>query len=478
MKPYNHISRNLLLLALAATAAACSKSGHDPEPLPRDNERRGVGFVAQIEGLEATRAGITGEIDELRLQGLGFGVFATRTDGLTYAQALAATKAAPNFMYNQQVYYQLNQWVYEPEKYWPNENQPADDSGATGVNLEHSYVSFFAYAPWVAVDKDSGFPTSGSATSGITRLTAADVYGDPKVSYALAPTADDQVDLLWGKRGKASYAEADGMNNTDPAPVNTDLTKQIVTERVSFLFHHALCCVDVYVRRIFDEVTPSGKKAALEDTHIYVNRLQLRVPADGLRTAADLNLHTGDWTATARNAAPVDFTTTENAIVYDLQGTARPNTDLATVQTMELDNFAAKAGATEELKRLTASYVTLLIPDPTAGITLTPTISYSFVTRDPSLILDLPSSDASALYHRIQHTVTGAPVVIGTEYEEAGVKKYRLEPGKRYILVCSIGVESVQFEVASVQDWDFPLRFEPTVDLLKDKEITHQVDEE
>lgn len=53
-------------------------------------------------------------------------------------------------MYNQSVTYSLGNsvWQYEPIKYWPNDNNPADDQGATGSQA-HSYLSFFAYAPYV-----------------------------------------------------------------------------------------------------------------------------------------------------------------------------------------------------------------------------------------------------------------------------------------------------------------------------------------
>ena len=85
------------------------------------------------------------------LQHTGFGVFARNTGASLFKDDKAAEF---DFMFNQEVTWDnsltenVTQWVYQPTKYWPNDNNPADDEGAIG-SQEHSYVSFYAYAPWV-----------------------------------------------------------------------------------------------------------------------------------------------------------------------------------------------------------------------------------------------------------------------------------------------------------------------------------------
>lgn len=63
-------------------------------------------------------------------------------------------------------------------------------------------------------------------------------------------------------------------------------------------------------------------------------------------------------------------------------------------------------------------------------------------------------------YSRIlHHDVQSEPSTVTI----ASASPVNLEAGKRYTLVCYIGVEHVAFQVVSVEDWDFPLRFAPSV---------------
>ena len=430
-----------------------------------------VTFTASLDDLADTRAGLWDEMTTDRLKEYdaytgsgGFGVFAYYTGNTPWNTAGSTT--TPNFMYNLQVYwdsYTAKNWVYSPQKYWPNENQPADDEGATGVNNAHSYVSFFAYAPYVD-------PTLDLGTDGITALSANTAAGAPTVTYTLSDVPEQQVDLLWGTRGKTSYAQASGETNVADLSagnvVNTDLTKQTTTERVSFAFKHAMASIDVYVQRIYDEISPSGKKPDTDAAKIFVSQLKLTVPADKFCQQGVLDLATGKWSGTELGTQKELFVDAAH-MDANLMGTMQPNTNLTAVQNVELDNFDSKTGCDENLRRLTAlPYATMLIPrNGNTGIPVTPTLTYSFVTKDPSLVLDIPNSTGTANFSRITHEVTGAQVIIGTE---TSTGNYKLLPGYRYILVCYIGVESVQFQVISIEDWDFPMRFTPSIDAFKD----------
>ena len=440
-----------------ALFAACS--GTEPSPKVIAEEVQ-VNMTFSTQEMKETRAGKTGAMADEQLWQSGVGVFAFFTGETTWSTASAT--AAPNFMYNQLVEYDDYEdlWEYEPPKFWPNDNADADDEWATGSKAK-SYLSFFAYAPYVDHTADLG-------TTGITDLSGNTATGGPKVTYTLAPKAEDQVDLLWGTRGKATYLQADGTTSVvdlSTTPMNTDLIKQTTTERVDFLFKHALASVDVYVQRIYDEVTPTGKKPADEDqvSRIYISELKLTVPTDGMYTEGVLDLATGQWTGSSTNSSAFDITIDDTRIRPFLVGSKLDNSHLTEVRNMELDEFSSHSGVNASLTRLTnETYATMLIPvDGNAGITVTPTVTYSFVTQDDALELGLTNTNGTHRFARILHeNITGGNVTIGTEVSPGN---FRLERGKRYILVCYIGVESVQFQVVSVEDWDFPLRFIPTI---------------
>lgn len=444
-----------------------------------------VGFASSLvpDTLSYTRAGRVGAMTEATLQRASFGVFAYHTGSTPWSSYYGASMQAPNFMYNQKVDFSFTQgtWGYTPVKYWPNDNTPADDEGAVG-SLTHSYLSFFAYAPYVALTQNGNrtldaAPTddAGVATpTGITAISGDGVAGTGTtgnlwVSYRLAEDPDKQVDLMYGTRGQKVYQEADGTNNTvaelGASVMNTDLAKQTVGEQVNFLFRHALSTIDIYVQRIYDEVLPTGKTPETEKTRIYVSQLSLAVPAGGMYDSGRFNLITGRWNLSGgtKNATAYTHTSNYDYMAEELRGVTADNSNLSAVQAVELNDFAKKAGVTETATRLyTNAYASLLIPTDAdgstlAGVSLTPTISYNIVTEDDDLLLGLANSDGTHRYARLQNTVTGAPVTIGTY--DSGTGTYRLEAGKRYILVCYIGAEHVSFKQVGVVDWDFPLRF-------------------
>ncbi|MBQ8968409.1 MAG: fimbrillin family protein [Bacteroidaceae bacterium] len=418
-----------------------------------------VAFTSRTMAPTETRTGLTGNMTDTELRSQGFGVMAYYTSSTEWSSVGDGNKR-PNFMYNQWVrYFSDVQWTYEPIKYWPNDNQPADDEDATG-SQEHSFLSFFAYAPYVEVTPDTGIPASGPLTTGITGLSTNAETGNPLVHYTLASQASEQVDLLWGARGQSAYAEADGTSNTESSITNTDLTKQTTTERVSFLFKHALACIDIYVQRIYDEVTYSGKTPDTDAAKIFVSELKLSMAAGATNASGDLDLSTGTWTSVTPNAAAAELVISSDKIATDLRGTTEENSNLTAVRNIELDGFDDKEGVDETRKRLTTTdYATMLIPR-TGGVTVTPSVSYSFVTADPELALNITDSKGTPYSRILHHDVQSEPSTV--TIASAG-PPVRLEGGKRYTLVCYIGVEHVAFEVVSVEDWDFPLRFDPSV---------------
>ena len=84
-------------------------------------------------------------------------------------------------------------------------------------------------------------------------------------------------------------------------------------------------------------------------------------------------------------------------------------------------------------------------------VTLIPTLTYSMVVRDDALLVNYLTDNEGHKYSRILNEVEGNSVTLD------------LKPGKRYTLLIRIGVEHISFELLSVVDWDFPMRFTPNV---------------
>jgi len=215
-----------------------------------------VAFSASVPAF-STRSIVNSTSD---LQTQGFGVFAYYTGSTPWATAAAT--ATPNFMYNQQV--SGSTWTYSPVKYWPNDNQPADDqTPAAQGSQEHSYLSFFAYTPY----NGTGLTLSGSSATGA-----------PTITYTWAKTND----LLYAAPVQDCY-------KTMAAGYGT------VTGRVPFMFRHALAMVDFKVRRKLS-------------TGAVITLSSLDITSDG-NTGGTFNLGSSSWTATTGdNAHPLNYT--------------------------------------------------------------------------------------------------------------------------------------------------------------------------
>ena len=426
-----------------------------------------------------TRAGAIGQIlGNADLQRFGIGTFAYYTGTDSWASAGAST--APNFMYNQYVEYAsigvgVYGWVYNPKKYWPNDvsTGAVDDNGATGSE-NGGKVSFFAYAPYsgnsvTLSDATYTFePSSGrfksstntyydeeAEASNIIKMTSNSTTGVPEVTYKWDADPDNQVDLLWGMRASmTSYDLASGGSDAGSGlkTMNTDLTKQTTDETVDFLFKHALSAIDVYVKRVYDEVTSTGKAPATEDTKIFVSEVKLT--PSSIYEQARLNLGDGSWSGASSGTTPIIFG--ENTFVDKIRGTKSDAMNY--IRVYELDKWnmndangsPVTSGVTEvETQLMQASRQMVVIPQT---LTLTPQITYSFVTKDNTLQLGYLEDSNGNRFNRIVNTVMGD-----------NISNLTLVGGKKYKLVCYIGVEHVTFEITAVEDWDFPIRLETNV---------------
>lgn len=451
-----------LFAALTTMFAACSsnESLDVGQEVVKESSSQdaSVGFDAyQSRGV--TRAGLTGELtlDNLKKsksEGGGFGVFGYYTDNNEYDP-----QSIPNFMYNQLVEWQSDgstsgYWKYDPVKYWPNEygnNASADDQDK---------VSFFAYAPYVEVNPNTGKVTdTDNNKGGIVALSRNSANGDPLVKYIASFNSSEIVDLCWGIKGDdASWALTQGGSQTLPAgmpwlnverpydakaqtvPVSTD------AQRVKFTFLHALSKLNVKID-VDPDITVHDAATDLESgTKVYVRS----VTFSGIATKGSLNLNN----SVANKAEWLDYNgagdleSGETFTVYDGRKDGKEGAANATASNEKQTGLSAQliqteagteTGVTKDLQDLFASGSVYVIP---TGETVEVEIVYDVETEDHNLgtYLSDGKTPGSSIENRIKKTVN-----FGTN---GG-----FESGKAYTLNLHLGMNSVKFD-ADVKAWD------------------------
>ena len=458
------MKRNYIYVTMFAGAmmlAGCSGGGDDagvvttpPDTPAASDGEVAIGFATNMESdfwEEPTRA-TTGVISDLKTVSEGFGVIAYLTDDKKWATAIdgktATTYPVPDFMYDQPVVWNatLNRWGYSPMKYWPNPTNNSADR----------YVSFFAYAPFV--------DRSSMGTTGITDMTKESDHR-PFVVYTI-DEGGSSIDLLWASNADRIDCKRNG---------NGLIYYESTTEKwqaVPLQFKHALSCVDVYVQRVYDEPTFSGKTpGATKTAKVFMRELKLasssNTATNGLFKRGRLDLETGTWDSDGTwSASPSDITYPATAFDDKLAGASVD--DAEEIRNAELEKWAVTGTGVDDRERLLFKAGSIMLIPQTAEITITPTISYSMVTRASSEdLVYSPLTDAAGNhYSRIGNTVTGNDL------------KIKLEAAKRYKLVIRIGVEHVDFIVDSIEDWDFPMRLDTSVTPGGEETIDHKLDED
>lgn len=257
------MKKYLTLIAGALMIAACSNDEATTNEVPNPNGA--IAFTAATENLTSVMTRAEWEIGEDEdLKDKGFGVFGFYTGKVDYENMTVT----PDFMWNQKVVGtgtapDIN-WTYNPVKYWPNE--------------EEDKISFFAYAPYQAVEPNhpEAVTDKDQCIFGMSRNVDK---GDAWVSYRIAehPWGTDllatelepkQIDLLYGIK----YTKV----GTDPATYEAWLDQSHqdykVDEKLKFTFEHALACVG-------DKVTlklSDGLKALLNNySTIRIDKLTM-----------------------------------------------------------------------------------------------------------------------------------------------------------------------------------------------------------
>jgi len=326
--------KKIFLFAAAAFFAACSSDDLAVKEQPQvQSEPGAVAFEAYTQrGI--TRAGWAGSLTTAELQkntaadAQGFGVFGYYTDNNDYEQ-----RATPNFFYNQQVKWNNETgheaWEYEPVKYWPNEY------GDKATSDDADKVTYFAYAPWVAI-----IPTSGKIERlagekdedykareqwGITGMTKNTTQGDPLVKYIASFNTNKSVDLCWGvadnNDGKWATVQNEAMMDiANGTPWLNVQRPASVDQKVKFTFKHATAQMRINIDAIFDEVEQShgSVNPAIPlngKTRIWVRQVTFK----GFALKGTLNLNNDD---NANKPYWLDYNgqnelVAEDVIVYD-----------------------------------------------------------------------------------------------------------------------------------------------------------------
>lgn len=340
--------------------------------------------------LAKTRAGVSGSQTTETLKTNGFGVFAYYTGQNNYV----SNKFIPDFMYNTKVTGTTTSWEYSPVRYWPN--------------TDGDKISFFAYAPYVEVTSNSGTAKDLSGT-GITAISSNNVNETPKVSYTLADTKTQSVDLLWGvKKGTES-------------DLNKDLTRTKANiSGIGFTFKHALAVCDgnglqAKVATDDPKFDPSKTKITIEE---------IKIQSNTIATSGKFDLTTGTWEITKQDGS-MDFDIQKKDI----------NTNFAEPQNSvmnNVDNLSKLSGLTTTAQNvlLDNTKSCYFIPGSTNS-KATITITYWVRTLDPSLFNGCTNVEQT-ITKEIQLPVFAA--------------------NKKYALVLNIGINTVKF-TAEVSDW-------------------------
>jgi len=463
---------------------------------------------------------------DYKLQNAQFGVFGYYSGSTAFGSwsswAAGTTEAnqAPNFMYNQQIVWDAtnNYWKYTPVKYWPNgidaanaENNPSNTATEDNTSYAGEKLSFFAYAPYVAhtttttTTSDDATQTAATVakavttaeTNGIVKMSKNDETADMKVKYQFLSGADENsaVDLLWGLRGQLTYSETDDVDNTKSTlgtDYNVDLTKQIVGDKVKFLFKHALarlggstssstaagpnqiCGVKVvldvdnnsssslsgsdnqnaYLGSNFDisktKVTISQIKIRDKYTYSHESTSSISETTSDFQTYGWFDIMAGKWVTSGTD---VSTTTGSKGVIYDItvpSGSYTLNSKIAepsgysTASTVQGDITSGAWTNTSDVPGVKANEIQNVYGD----------------VNIPALLLIPGTSGTNTLYVTVHYFVRTADENLAnryTEVEQEITNKVTLDnsllnPNKYYTLVMHLGLTSVKFE-AVVADW-------------------------
>lgn len=442
-----------LILCALLMLTACSEA---IDTLPeQQTPAEAVAFTAYLNRTtDNTRGGQTGAIDiaALRRADVGFGVFAFLGDD---DRLYTSGTQMPDFMYNQKVCGKTTDnttWEYSPLKYWPNE------TGSDAVSTNTDRLSFFAYAPYVGVNPETGLLTDAYSdserTTGIVALSSHHHRGDPWVQYVVGYNADALVDLC--------YAEVSSEKTLNQ-------TKHTIGSNVELQFRHALSALNIQVDVDADVVGHSDGETLDNSTCVWVRSVTL----DGLATEGILNLNStaaggARWLALDGSSRIASQPVTihdgrrdgrEGAAEALYEAPIALNPDLVQSGLYSYDNINGLYVGTADHKGVTTTYKNLFTPPTTGtddeklaaplyfiptGDALRITIAYDVETCEPN-ILSTYLADGKQ-HGQVSHNVISKTVQLSGS-------DLIMQPGQRYTLLLHLGLTSAQF-TAEVTPWE------------------------
>lgn len=250
------------------------------------------------------------------------------------------------------------------------------------------------------------------------------------MTYVVAPTPEKSVDLLWGVV-PGTTGETTAWDNVASTKINLDngkpylnLIKPNTTQKVNFLFKHALAKLGLKVVGAFDAVT-GGKK----DANTKITVASVTIEGKGFKKTAVLNLNN-----TTANEPLWEDVKDAGDITLTVSGTNLNSK----IKDSGKDEAQTVDGVTETAQDLLNSDATsaqkafMIIPSSASDKSLKVTIDYYVNTTDASL-----SKGYSRVENKITKTITG----------------FAPEAGKNYTLLLSLGMTSVKV-IATVAGWD------------------------
>lgn len=456
----------MLLTACSGSDEAVTETPVTPTPSGK-TENVAVAFSTYLNDRASTRTtyptiSSNGEIDLNHLKALGFGVFAQHTSNTVWGSYDQGTPF--NFMWNQQVSWDAigNKWTYEPVKYWPNDNKPADNQSpaATG-SQDRSYLSFFAYAPYAPVlTPASGFDVKDVDTNtdgkpdhdGIVAVSMNSANADASYLYyrtsnEIPFSPEKSVDLLWATQQDLYKTKGEGY----------------VNGKVNLAFKHALSKVGIYAKAMIDRTDNHTSPAYSTDldpnTRIFIESATLTVPD---------YYSEGKLMFTPNNATPTvprwDFeglspktglsfdNITDNAVPdvrYAIRYAAPnvpqnrnwdgqdPITNLYDYEQAKEDFDAMETGLTSTEQQLAADQAEFMFPPAGTSKALTVRLVYDVITYDQNLVLNSPK-----YYSVVQNDITATLT-----------STFTWEPNKKYKILLELGLTSAKFSVVEVTAW-------------------------
>ena len=417
------ISSLLMVMMGACTSDSDVKTPDEVKPVA-------VTFDTYLQQSQTMRtifpSGYKAQMTLADLQASGFGVFAHHSDATTFDR----TSTVPyNFMFNQLVEWDSgnSRWTYSPVKYWPNDNNPADNNGATGSQT-HSYLSFFAYAPYITyqaigVAADEGI--MGMTTDNTTKV------GETYITYRTSKILGGGADLLWAGHSNLYKTKDSGEGTTEG--------------HVRFLFKHALSRLNITVQGVFDEMAPSGgtydgySDDVDANTRILIESVEIKQPV----LAKESRL----YLAPNPNGVDVPYWVKQSDLDGSFTNTLLDSrflytalTDHADAESALADFEALPAGVDKQERFLFAGGGAgrfYMFPPTSETRSLKVKIVYYTITYDPRLTLNNPKYFS----------------IVRNEIEATSTANFDFEANKQYNFRLLLGMTTAKFKVDAVDEW-------------------------